>query len=142
MRIAQRTLLTAMIGIVILLVINVYENSVEKLRGQWEVLQIQRFMSKAVRNRKIEKLGYETCTTSLNYYGVGSELKIEEYRKEEDITSNSYYSLISFEEIREELFESGEFFFRPGSVIKVTVCRNTGKGGSRNEYFDLIPEEG
>jgi len=140
---AQRTLLIIMIAMILLLGISeIHMEKSEKLKEQWETIQTEQFMRQVVRTGRLDKKEYIAYKESLNYSGVSTEVRIEEYQKEEDITGKIHFRLLSSQEIEREIFNSGEILFRAGSLIKITVFRNTGRKNSHKEYIETIERKG
>lgn len=139
MHIAQRMLLATTIMIVFLFgFFFIYGNKAEKLCGQWENLQTEQFMGQVNRLRKLTEDNYISYVASLNYSGVRSDVRIEIYQKEEDISGEIYYRLVSSEEIEEDLAGNGEVYFRPKGIIKITICRSFWKRNRKNIYAAAI----
>jgi len=137
--IAQRTLLVTTVTVLFLSgIFFVYGYRAEKICEQWETLQTELFVEQAARTRKLTEEEYTSYVESLNYSGVRSEVRIEEYQKEEDVAGDIYFRLVSSEEIEEEFSNFGEIYFRPESIIKITVCRTFGKRNRINIYVKTV----
>ena len=143
MHLAQRMLLTVMAAAVLLSgVYTVYGTKAEKMRKQWEIIQTERFMGKAVRSGEVTEEEFTRYVDSLNYFGVSTTVQIEEYQRAEDMEGKIYFRLVSAGECQKEIERDGILRFRDGSVVKITVFRTSGKKKRESGYVELISGKG
>ena len=139
MQIIQRMLLVLLmifgLGFGILL-LNLEQE--EKVQKQWEALQIERFVGKISRRGTCTYEEYLLCHEALNYSGNTSVIAIETYQKEEDMSGEKYYYMISWEEIQEMLYRNGRFDFDEESVIVVSVSRKNKMKSLETKYYNIV----
>lgn len=139
MQIAQRVLLIISFFAVLLFgIITFNQKKEEKLQNQWEVIQTELFLNKICRRMSISEEEYFKFNTSLNYSDVVSKIEIEEYRREEDMKGNSYYFVVSWNELQKLLAEEGNCQFNEESVIRITVENTT--RNIKNVYYGIVSE--
>lgn len=139
MQIAQRVLLIVSFFAVLLFgIITFNQKKEEKLQNQWEVIQTELFLNKICRRMSISEEEYFKFNTSLNYSDVVSKIEIEEYRREEDMKGNSYYFVVSWNELQKLLAEEGNCQFKEESVIRITVENTT--RNIKNVYYGIVSE--
>lgn len=141
MHIAQRTLF-ALIVVVILLqgAGTLFNKQEERLQNQWENIQTERFLQTIYRKGSLsldEYCGYEAA---LNTGGGNSEIRMEVYREETDLKGQSYYYMISWEELKKFLLDGSEMIFSEGNVVKIEIKRRTRGSEQKNCYYKLIAE--
>ncbi len=134
---AQRVLLVIVMIFICGIAVSCHEQE-NKLQGQWETVQTERFLKKLCRTEYISREEYLQYTTALNYKGTASEIRIEEYQREWDAEGSLYYYLISWEEILRTLTEKGNYTFETGSVVKITISRQSRRNQVRNSYHGII----
>lgn len=122
MKIVQRFILLS--GLIILLVycsMLVSKESDIDFLEKWESAYVERFISKMCRNRSISCEEYLILHNGLIYTGDRTEIRIDEYKKEQDLGRTFYYSPVLWEEVRDSLWEEGCYCFEEGSIIRLTV---------------------
>ena len=139
MHVVQRAILTLNVVIVLLYgLLFAYGVKAEKAINQWENVKTEQFMEKVVRMVQITEKDLLQYANSLNYTGVCSNIRVEKYQREEDITGENYFRMITSEEIQEEIINSEMIYFERGSMIKVIVYRTFGKQNTRNMYVKTV----
>lgn len=139
MHILQRTILTWAVILVLLCgPLFIYKGRAENVITQWEVIKTEQFMEKAVRTGKITEDELSRYIKSLNYTGVRSEIRLEKYQKEEDLTGENYFRLIIAEDMQEEIENFEWIYFERGSIIVVNVYRTFGKSKTQNTYVKTV----
>ena len=110
----------------------------EEIKKQWETSQVERFIGNICRRGNCTYEEYLLCHRALNYVGNTSEIAIEAYQKQKDMSGGHYYYMISWEEIREELYQEGEFVFPKESVVVVEVSRKSKYKAEESKYYDIV----
>ena len=141
MQIVQRVFLLMMVVMILLTGITyVYNEQENKEAGQWEKLQTELYLERICRQREITIKEYLRYFQLLNYTGMVSEVRIEEYRKEQDLMGNTYYYLVLWEEVKEQLLEGERYTLLKDSVMCITVKRKNRKEHKISEYYGIVTE--
>lgn len=141
MQIVQRVFLLMMVVMILLTGITyVYNEQENKEAGQWEKLQTELYLERICRQREITIKEYLRYFQLLNYTGMVSEVRIEEYRKEQDLMGNTYYYLVLWEEVKEQLLEGERYTLLKDSVLCITVKRKNRKEHKISEYYGIVTE--
>ena len=139
MHVVQRAILTLTVVIVLLYgLLFAYGVKAEKAINQWENVKTEQFMEKVVRTGQITEKDLLQYANSLNYTGVCSNIRVEKYQREEDITGEDYFRMITSEEVQEEIINFEKIYFERGSIIKVIVYRTFGKQNTQNMYVKTV----
>ena len=139
MHVAQRAILTLTVVIVLLYgLLFAYGVKAEKAINQWENVKTEQFMEKVVRTGQITEKDFLQYANSLNYTGVCSNIRVEKYQREEDITGEDYFRMINSEEVQEEIINFEKIYFERGSIIKVIVYRTFGNQNTQNMYVKTV----
>ena len=141
MQIVQRVFLLLMVVMILLTgITHVYNEQENKEAGQWEKLQTELYLERICRQREITIKEYLRYFQLLNYTGMVSEVRIEEYRKEQDLMGNTYYYLVLWEEVKEQLLEGERYTLLKDSVMCITVKRKNRKEHKISEYYGIVTE--
>ena len=122
MQIAQRSILV--IGLCIILSFFstfVFNEREKKLTKDWENIQAERFINKLCRTGQCSWEEYVLFFETLSRSGNKVEIRIEEYRIEQDLSKKRYYSLASWEEIKSALYERERYVFSENSIVFVEI---------------------
>ena len=138
MRIAQRVLIIVTAAVLVVFGISkTYREREERFREQWEKTQTELFMQRVTANRCLSEEEYLHYMSSLNYKVTFSQIKAEEYQKEQDRKGNVYYYLVSWEEIQDCLCKDGNYIFEDNSVIRIEITYRGREGSVRNSYYGI-----
>ena len=110
----------------------------ERFVQQWEKLQTERFLNKVVESGKCTYEEVMMFYDALNYDGISTELELKEFQEEQNRYGDSYWYLVSWNEILTSLMEEGVYFFRKGSVLELSVKRNNGTTETKYRYCDIV----
>ncbi len=139
MRIVQRALL--IITVILFLTAGiafVCKGKAEKLQQQWETIQAELFLEKLCRTGQLSLEEYNRYVSCLNRGGGSFEVTIEEHQKEQDKAGKVYYYLISWDELRQNLFYEDSLIFQQNSVVKMEIVRRSQGKKVRNYYYGII----
>lgn len=112
------------------------ENS-EKVLKQWQEIQAERFMDKIAQTGSCTWEDIRTLHLALNTSKVTSWIRLEEYKKEMDNGEKTFYTLISWTEISEQLVEKS-YEFEKQSVVKLCVSVKAKYGSKEYEYYVIV----
>ena len=133
-------LLWVIIGLVLTGGCITYQKQKERRQGQWEAVQTERFIKKICKSGMLSLQEYMLYCNMWVSDGSSYEIKIEEYRKEQDIQGRCYYYLVTWEELK-NTFRREEFCtFEEESVIRMEV-RKQGCVERINEYYGIVSGE-
>ena len=110
----------------------------ERFEKQWEQRATEEFLEQLCKEGTCSYSTFITYHMAMNYAGLVSELRVEEYRKEQDYENKIYYYLVTWEVISESLMNSGSYRFEEGSVIKVSIHRQGRIGSAKMQYYDIV----
>ena len=109
-----------------------------KIQKQWENKNIDTMLKKICRTERISLQDDVVSWEELAFNSIIAEIKVEEYQKEQNLDGDSFYYLITWQELGECLLTEEQYFFRTDSVIKITVdCMVQGKH-IKNTYYGKI----
>ena len=118
-----------------------YKEKEELVLSDWENIQTERFLNRLCRNGACSFEEYVRFYGALSISKQTLEIRIEEYKREQNLENKAYYSLISWEEIREIIKTDGNYRFADESIILIEV-QQTGRGAQkRNKRFGWVAEE-
>lgn len=112
------------------------------LQKQWERIQANCFIKKVCEVGQCTYEDYMLFFEVLNYHGMDSVIQINEYRKECDMTGQVYYYLVSWEELKKDIFEENVCTFNEGSIIQIMVQRKSGAFLEQNSYYEVVDWKG
>lgn len=139
MQIVQRSFLVVVLALCLTVGISfLYKEKEERSRTQWEQLQTEQFLNKLSRNGVCTYEEYLIFYMALNACGDVAKVRLEEYQKEKDRAGNSYWYLVSWEEILQTLLEEGEYYFQENSALELYVEWGTGKKNQGEYYYGIV----
>lgn len=105
------------------------------------MLRMERFINQLGKTGRCSYENILELSQTLNYYGVSSEISLEEYRREDSETKSNAYYLISWSEISEQLLNE-TYCFAEKSVIRANI-RVTDKYHTKAyQYYAVAEKEG
>ncbi len=142
MQIAQRCVLIISTSLLLcLMCVFLYTERENKIIEDWETVQTERFL------RKLCYTGECSLESYLLYYnsvvnGLDTlDVRIEEYKKEQDLEGNIYYSRILWEEMKEMLWKNGRYCFDEDSIVLIEVYQYGWITKRMNRKFDRVTGE-
>lgn len=124
----QRTL-GVLLGVLLLFVLPAWERKqgAERAERQWKEALLQRFGEELCIAGSLSAARY-LCYSEVFRQGEKAYcLQIAEYQKAEDKDSNVYWCCNFWEEIEEELFGQGSYFFAGGAAIELWAVASDGE---------------
>lgn len=122
MKIAQRfILLSGLLFFLVCFRLLLSKESDTVFWGKWKEAYMDRFLNTMCRNRSISCEEYLMLYGGLEYTGDGTKIRIDEYKKEQDLDRIFYYSPMTWEEIRDVLWEKGSYNFEEGSIVRLSI---------------------
>jgi len=110
----------------------------EKIQKQWEQVQTEIFLQRISRKGTLSLEEYEKYYLALNKLGADVTVKIEEYRKEKDREGNSYFYLITWEEVQNTLICNDTASFLQDSIIVLELVRSRDRSCINQKYYIRI----
>ncbi len=110
----------------------------EKGRKQWEQIQTEVFLNRISREGLCSYEEYLVFCTGLEAYGGRLEVRLEEYQQEKDRNGQTYWYLVSWEEIRDILLMEGVYYFQANSALKLRVKQSGRIGSGVKDYYDIV----
>ena len=110
----------------------------EKIQKQWEQVQTEIFLQRISRKGTLSLEEYEKYYLALNKLGADVTVKIEEYRKEKDREGNSYFYLITWEELQNSLLYNDTTTFFKDSIIVLELVRSRYRSCINQKYYIRI----
>lgn len=143
MQIAQRSIMV--IGMCIMLslfaAMLVYEKE-PLIINDWETVQAARFMNGLCQTGRCTYEGYILFFEALNCCGNRVEIRIEEYRPEQDLSKRRYYSLIPWEDMKDCLYGEGQYVFSKNSIVILEVMQSGRTMKRKNRRIGFVIGEG
>ena len=140
MQLAQRMIVIITIVVVLMLCITgVHQEKEDKLLNQWEAAQTGRFLKGICKNGRVSLEEYLRYEEALGKSREISEIELTEYRKEQDLEGNSYYYMVSWEEIQKQFWKTGVYVFEVESVVHIQISGKKRK--IRNDYYIIVSGE-
>ena len=122
MKIVQRAILLSVISIFLAYFsVGVFKEAELDFWEKWEAAYSERFISKICRDGGVSQEEVLLFHSGLTYNGAVIEIRIDEYKQEQDLNRTFYYSIVVWEEVKESLWEEGCYCFEEGSIIRLTV---------------------
>ena len=118
MKVAQKAVL--LIGsflIIILCMIFCVIDAADYFIEKRENVYAERFITPLCRNGEITENDYILFYNTLKRNGKTTEIRVDEYRTEQDIQKNYYYVPVVWEEIRDILMKDKYYCFTSGSIL-------------------------
>lgn len=124
MRLTQRfVMLLEILFMIALCSIYMLHDSEEYLVEQWENVCLERFIGKICKNGSVSYEDFLLFHNSLSAAEDKFEIRIEEYREEQNLNRNYFYVPVIWVEIRDILWRDKHYSFSTGSMVKVEVIR-------------------
>jgi len=122
MQIAQRCVLVIVMGFLLCCYLSfLCIDKKEGLSKEWEIMQTDIFLNRLQRNGFCLEEEVMDFGEALSYSGNDFLIKMEEYKMEQDLERNVYYSFVSWEEIKQSLSLNGRYNFSEDSVVLIEV---------------------
>lgn len=138
----QRIVLVAAVAMFLTFGTAIVIQKEEKLQKQWEAVQAERLLGSICRTGDLTFGEYLRYQELLGYCGGSVEIRIEEYRKEWNLTTGeSCYYLVSWEELQEDMVTDGHYTFEEESVVVVSILIKSRKIQRENSYYDIVSGE-
>ena len=93
-----------------------------------ENVQTEYFFSQLCRTGQLSQEEYVLFLRSLHSNDNTTEICIEEYKLEYGLSKHKYYSLVSWEEIKNEISGNQVYLFTESSIVMVKVIRSYRQG--------------
>lgn len=138
MQIMHRVALVLMIVLVFSFGTMVAGQEEIELQRQWEMIQTEKFLSKLCRTGQCTYEEYLSYYNGLNYFGMDSIIRLEEYQKEQDLDGKIYYYLVSWEELQTFFSKNSRYVFQQESIIRINVQRKSRGGNAQCSYYDVV----
>ena len=139
MQILQRYILIVGMSMLLALYITViFDERVIMLTKDWESIQTDRFISKLCRNGVCTEEEDYLFLEVLNNNGNEVNIRIEEYRLEQNLNSKRYYPVKSWEEIKCILSEEKKYVFLEDSIISLEISYTERSKNWKSKRFGRI----
>lgn len=113
----------------------------EQVLNDWETIQTEQFLNRLCRNGICSFDEYLRFYQSLLPGKNMLEIRIEEYKREQDLGNSAYYSLVSWEDIKDIILTDGKYWFTEESIILIEVQQTGRTGKKTNRRFGWVMEE-
>ncbi len=136
----QRSIMTIYLTVIFIYMLKltlIGQKEVQQLH--LEQLYIEQFQQQLIRNGKISYQEYLAEYMELSSLLGLEKLQLAEYIKEYDSAGKIYYSLVTWEEIKEVLLREEEYCFEKESILEISV---ENRKGSRVLRRERIGEKG
>ena len=139
MQIAQRCILTiGMCIFVCFLSAFFYGDKADDFSMEWEAVQTERFLDKLCRTGQCSQEEYMLFVEALRGSGNKIEIRIEEYKAEQDLKQKRYYAAVSWEEIKSFLEKDGAYDLSENSIVLVEVLQVGRIRENKNRRFGRV----
>lgn len=142
MQITQRCILLVVVSLLLCAGIRLhYMEKEEKVFNDWEAIRTERFLKRICKSRVLSYENYLLFCEAVSISRKAAEVRVEEYKREQNLQNEVYYSVVSWDEIKDVIRMEGNYCFTVESIIVIEVRQKGRESQNIKKYYGWVMEE-